>query len=363
VNIPQVRLFLDDREKQAVLSCLESGWLSEGPQCEHFHDALLKLMGARFGVFAPNGTLALFLALLALEIGPGDDVIVPDCTFVASANAVILTGAEPVFCDVKPGTFQIDVASAERALTRKTRAIMPVHLFGSCADMAAVMAFADQHSLYVVEDAAQAVGVHYRGQHAGTVGNVGCFSFFCDKTLTTGEGGFVVTNDARLYDRLLLLRCHGRKSSGTFIHPDIGWNFRITDLQGALGNAQMAKLQDAIALKQIALEWYHAELDGVEQVEFVSVEEGSEQVPFRCALLVERREQLMAHLKERGVEPRTFFYPLHRQPCFDYLCQDEDSDFPVAMDGWERGLLLPCYPTLGRLEVAHIGEAIRGFYG
>jgi perosamine synthetase len=281
---------------------------------------------------------------------------------VASANAVVLTGATPVFCDVKPDTFQIDVESAERFVTDSTKAVMPVHLFGSCADMDAVMGFAQGNHLLVVEDAAQAIGVHYKGQHAGTFGNCGCFSFFCDKTLTTGEGGFVVCHDEYTYERLQRLRCHGRIQSGSFYHPDIGWNFRITDLQATLGVAQMAKLKDVIALKQMALDWYHQELDGVEQVEFIAVEEGSEQVPFRCALLCANAQRLSEHLLDNGIERRSFFYPLHIQPCFEHLGQTNDADFPNAMEGWERGLLLPCYPTLNGKEVPYIATVIRVVY-
>ena len=362
MNIPQVRLLLDEREKAAVNAVLESGWITEGPQCAAFHDSLLKLTGAPYGVFAPNGTLALVMALLTLGIEQGDEVIVPDCTFIASANSVVLAGGTPVFCDVKPDTFQIDVESAERVVTPSTKFIMPVHLFGSCADMDAVMGFAARHGLLVVEDAAQAIGVHYRGQHAGTFGDCGCFSFFADKTLTTGEGGFVVCRDLHDYEWLELLRCHGRRQSGSFVHPHMGWNFRITDLQAAVGNAQMAKLRDTIALKQMALDWYHYELDDVDEVQFVSVEKGSEQVPFRCALLCQRREQLSVYLREWGIEPRTFFYPLHMQPCFGYLGSPDDLQFPNAIHGWEQGLLLPCYPLLTRKEVATIGNAIRGFY-
>jgi perosamine synthetase len=363
MNIPQVRLWLDEREKLAVNACLNSGWLSEGPQCEAFRESLLELMGAKYGAFAPNGTLALSLALMALGIDVGDEVIVPDTTFVASANAVTLASGVPVFCDVDPHTFQIDVASAERAVTVDTKAVMPVHLFGSCPDMDAVMDLAQRHDLLVIEDAAQAIGVHYRGQHAGTFGDCGCFSFFCDKTLTTGEGGFVTCRHPAVYDELIRLRCHGRLRGGSFVHQYTGWNFRITDLQAALGNAQIAKLGEIVTRKRRVLGWYHVELDGVGQVEFIGVQEGSEQVPFRCVLLCEQRERLMVHLRERGIEPRTFFYPLHRQPCFGHLGYRDDAEFPNATRGWERGILLPCYPTMTREEVGYIGEAIRGFYG
>ncbi len=370
MRIPQVSPWLGDEEQAAVAQTIADNWITEGPQCAAFSAALNTLMSAQYGVFAPNGTLALVLGLLALGIGPGDEVLVPDTTFIGSANAVLLTGATPVFVEVNDQNYQIDVSACSAMLSDRTRAIMPVHLYGMTANMHEVMNFARAHGLQIIEDAAQAVGVRYAGQHAGTFGDVGCFSFFADKTITTGEGGYVVCRDETVYERLRLLRNQGRLDRGSFFHPAIGYNFRITDMQAAVGLTQLAKLDEIIVRKHAILNWYHEELDHVGAVVFLSVEPGSEYVPFRAMLLCERAHDLMAHLERHGVQTRSFFVPMHRQPCFASLdvhnggtLDLDDARYPNAIYGYEHGVSLPIFPTLAREQVAYIGAAIRSFYG
>jgi perosamine synthetase len=369
MTIPQVVPWLGEEEQAAVMATLAASWITEGPQAAEFAAQLNQLIGAPYGVFAPNGTLALALGLLALGIGPGDEVLVPDTTFIASATAVCMVGATPAFADVTPDTYQIDVGACERALTARTRAIMPVHLYGMVANMDAVLAFARAHGLLVIEDAAQAIGVHYRGRHAGAFGDVGCFSFFADKTITTGEGGYVVCYDDGIYERLRLLRNQGRLDRGTFVHPALGFNFRITDMQAALGLAQLRKLGAILERKHTILGWYHERLRDIAPVRFLRVEPGSEFVPFRMVLLCERAHELMEYAARRGIQSRTFFYPLHRQPCFSGLDRAQggpldlaDRHFPHAIDGYARGVLLPIFPTLTEAQVDQICSAIRDFY-
>ncbi len=369
MNIPQVVPWLGEDEEQAVLATIAANWITEGPRAAEFAERLNQLIGAPYGVFAPNGTLALVLGLLALGIGVGDEVLVPDTTFIASANAVCMTGATPVFVDVTPGNYQIDVRACERMRTARTRAVMPVHLYGMVANMDAVLAFARTHGLLVIEDAAQAIGVRYHGRHAGTFGDVGCFSFFADKTITTGEGGYVVCRDDATYERLRLLRNQGRIDRGSFIHPALGFNFRITDIQAALGLAQLRKLGAIVERKQTILGWYYERLRDLEQVRFLPIEPGSEFVPFRMVLLCERAHELMEYAAQRGIQSRTFFYPLHRQPCFGSLDHAQggpldldDRHFLHAIDGYTRGVLLPIFPTLTEAQVDEICTAIRNFY-
>ncbi|KAA0231878.1 DegT/DnrJ/EryC1/StrS family aminotransferase [candidate division KSB1 bacterium] len=369
MKIPQVLPWLDQDEISAVNDTIKANWITEGRLSTEFSLKLNELIGTQYGVFAPNGTLALFLGLLAMGIGPGDEVIVPDCTFIASANAVILTGAKPVFVDVNRLNYQIDVSQCEHLVTPRTRAIMPVHLFGMTANMMEVMQFAERYHLRVIEDAAQAIGVRYKGRHAGTFGDIGCFSFFADKTITTGEGGYVVCKDKGLYERLLLLRNQGRIDRGSFIHPAIGYNFRMTDLQAAIGLVQLAKLDTIIQRKHIILEWYHRELDSIENIQFVTVVPESEYVPFRVVLICRGAHSLMTYLSEHGVQSRTFFFPLHRQPCFEYLGRAQggmldldDELYPNAVFGYENGICLPVFPTLSNEQVDYICSHIKEFY-
>jgi perosamine synthetase len=360
-RIPQIKPFFNRLETEAAISVVESAWITEGSCTTEFASQLNKLMGVEYGVFAPNGTLALVLGLLALDIGPGDEVLVPDITFVASAASVCLVGATPVFVGVNEHNYQIDVSRCGEKLTPCTKVIMPVHLYGMSAGMNDVLDFAGQNDLLIIEDAAQAIGVYYDTQHCGTFGDIGCFSFFADKTITTGEGGYVICKDLDVYHHLLTLRNQGRHERGSYVHPEIGYNFRITDLQAALGLVQLSKLDDIRKRKSRILGWYQKFLGKVDQVRFIPIESSSTYVPFRIVLLCDDVQGLMIHLDECNIETRPFFTPLHRQPCFEYM-ELEDTDFPNAVAGWEHGICLPVYPSLNKNEVNYICTCIEGYY-
>lgn len=369
MKVPQMSPWLGIEEAAAASETITDNWITEGPRAAAFVDRLKALTGAPYAVLAPNGTLALYLGLIAMGIEPGDEVIVPDITFIASANAVVMAGATPVFVDVNRRNFQIDLDGADRLVTPKTKAIMPVHLFGMAANMTQVMGFASMHNLKVIEDAAQAIGVTYEGKHAGTFGDVGTFSFFADKTITTGEGALVVTRDPVIYERLLLLRNQGRLDRGSFIHPAVGYNFRMTDLQCAVGLAQLDKLDCIITRKQTIARWYKESLRNVSEVQLTEVEPGSNHVPFRMVLMCYQAHQLMAHMQEYDIAPRTFFYPLHKQPCFEYLSNEiggsadlRDARYPNSIYGYEHGVLLPAFPTMTREQVNYVAMVIKEFY-
>lgn len=363
-RIPQIIPWIGAEEKAAVANVLDDNWLTEGPRSRAFAERLNGLIGSPYGVFAPNGTLALALGLMGLGISTGDEVIVPDCTFIGSATSVILAGGRPVFVDVEEETCQIDMTKAARALTSRTKAIMPVHLMGTSADMDAVIAFASAHSLKVIEDAAQGIGVSYRNSHIGSIGDVGCFSFFADKTLTTGEGGFVTCKDEETYQRLRLLRNQGRPNSGTFIHPMIGFNFRITDLQAAIGLAQLDRLPEIIARKADNLALYREFLDGQPHVRILGAARDSSHVPFRCVLMCDDAGALAEHLTANQIETRGFFYPMHKQPCFvERYGSEDDAHYPVAIKAHERGMCLPIYPGMTKADIRRIADAIKSFYG
>lgn len=369
MKVPQSFPWLGEDEIKAVTSVIKDSWITEGSKTKEFGTRLNELMGVPFGVFAPNGTLALTLGLLAMDIKAGDEVIVPDTTFIASANAVIMAGATPVFAEVNNRNFQMDVAKCEELVTTRTKAIMPVHLYGMAANMEEVIEFARRHNLKVIEDAAQAIGVTYKGQHAGTFGNVGCFSFFADKTITTGEGGYVITKSEAIHEKLLLLRNQGRLDRGSFIHPSVGYNFRITDLQAAIGIAQLHKLEEIAKRKAQIMEWYKNNLETVKEVRFLSLEPHSMYIPFRTVLLCENAHDLMKYFSEHEIQSRTFFYPLHRQPCFAFLAQENggrqdlsDTHYPNALYGYEHGICLPVFPTLKREQVDYVCDTIKAFY-
>lgn len=370
MKVPQFMPYIGKEEYTAIRECFETTWITEGPKSEEFRAKLLELMGAKFGVFAPNGTLALYLGLRAIGVKPGDEVIVPDTTFIASANAVEMVGATPIFVDVNRKNFQIDVSKCRVILSEKTKAIMPVHLYGQSANMTEVMDFAEEQDLLVIEDAAQAIGVKWRSKHCGTFGDVGTFSFFADKTITTAEGGFVVTNEPEVYDRLLYLRNQGRKKRGTFIHPEIGYNFRMTDIQMAIGLAQLRKLNEIADRKRGIYNQYKQLLSEVEEIQVIEPHPDSGHIPFRVVILYENAHELMNYLSDKGIEPRTFFYPLHKQPCYQYLRYQqewerrmEDKYFPNAIYGYEHGVCLPSFVTLTDEQVSYVCDTIKEYYG
>ncbi len=368
MKVPQFMPYVDMEEYEAIKHCFEINWITEGPKAKEFCQQLCDLIGVKYGVFAPNGTLSLYLSLRAIGVGPGDEVIVPDFTFIASANAVEMVGATPVFVDVNQEDLQINVEDCKRVLSDKTKAIMPVHIYGFTSNMTEVMDFANENNLLVIEDAAQALGIKWDGKGCGSFGDIASFSFFADKTLTTGEGGFVCTNDEKIYEKLLYLRNQGRINRGTFVHPEIGYNFRMNDIQMAIGLTQMKKLPKIIELKQKNFKLYCDLLDDCEEVELLKPrEEVSPFIPFRVVLRVNEPDAcaLMEFMKENGIETRTFFYPLHLQPCFEQWADDprhHRDNFKVTEDAYKRGVCLPSFAALTEEEITYVCDAIKTYY-
>jgi perosamine synthetase len=303
--------------------------------------------------------LALYLGLLALNVGIGDEVIVPDSTFIASANAVILTGAKPVFIDVNKSDYQFNISNCK--ITNRTKAIMPVHLYGSASDIVNIVKFAKQNNLYVIEDAAQSIGVKFQNKHLGTFGDIGIFSFFADKTITTGEGAYIVCKNRKIYKKLKLLRNQGRMNSGSFIHPAFGVNFRITDMQGAIGYEQLKKLNRIIEKKTKILKWYQELLQHINEITFFKNNQNANFVPFRIVVFCDKAHKLIKFLEKNGVQSRSFFYPLHMQPCFKEYGYNH-KNFLNSICGYKHGLCLPVYPELKLSQIKIICNVIKKFY-
>ena len=355
-RIRQVEPLFGVDEIEAAVSSIRRGWLTEGPQATEFLAAIQTNTGSPHAVLAPNGTLGLFLSLLSLDLHRNSEILIPAFTFYASASAAVFAGLKPVFVDADPNTFNLDVRSLDALVTERTRAIMPVHVYGHCAPMDAIVEFAARHNLAVIEDAAQALGVTYHGRHAGTWGDLGVISFFADKTITTGEGGVVLTKNTALYDKLRLLRNQGRVNSGTFIHESLGMNFRVTDLQCAVGNAQIRRLDDIVAAKAANHARYVANLTGVPGLRWLAVQPGSTHVPFRFAMVSEHREQVVAELERAHIQTRSFFYPLHLQPALQRYAR---GPLPVAEDLYAKGVCLPIHLGLSSADIDEISDIIR----
>jgi perosamine synthetase len=359
-KITQVDLAVDTAEQDLVAAVISSRWLTEGPNCQRFQEQLKKLTGAKHVFFAPNGTLALFLAALALEPNAGEEIVIPTFTFYGSATAAVYAGFKPVFIDCDPLTFSARPEAFEAAIGPKTKAIMPVHIYGQACDMEGIMDVARRKGVRVIEDAAQALTVHLNGRHAGTFGDIGTFSLFSDKVITTGEGGIVVTNSEELADKIRLIRNQGRPNSGTFIHPSLGMNFRITDLQAAIGLGQLRKLPSIVQDRAKKWRLYSEGLSGIGDLQFMQLIPGSHIVPFRFPIVTTQRDALAKSLEAAGIQTRGFFYPMHLQP---KLKSAPAPSLPVAEKLSAQGLCLPVHVHLTDDHIATVISTIKKHFG
>lgn len=355
--IPQFEPWLGDEELAQLTETIKANWITGGPKVKEFERQMAGLCGVKHAIAICNGTLALYVGLKAMGIGEGDEVIVPDFTFIASANSVVMAGATPILVDIDPRTFNIDPESTEKAITRKTKAVMPVHIYGQAADMDAICAIAKKRRLLLIEDAAQGIGVKFMGRPVGGFGDVGCLSFYADKTMTTGEGGMVLTNDDKLAENCLILKHQGRTGRGMYFHEHIGYNFRLTDLQAAIGLAQLSKLPTIIERKKKNEKLYRDLLAGVDAVEFPYIDSRGFNVPFRINIMVDDPESLSAFLNENEIGSRRFFFPLHQQPCYQIK-----GEFRNSVKAYQRGLSLPSSVKLTEDEITFITDKIREFY-
>jgi perosamine synthetase len=359
----QVQPYIDSAEYDLVESCFSDAWLTEGKHTENLISKVKKLSGARYALPVPNGTLGLYVALLALNLPKGSEVLVPSFTFFGSVSSIYFAGLVPRFVDVVEGDYMATAENFSIAITNKTAALMPVHIYGASVDMDPILKLAKEKSLLVIEDAAQAVGVYYKGKHCGTLGDIGVFSFFADKTVTMGEGGFVVTNQLEIFERLNLIRNQGRPNSGTFIHPVFGMNFRVTDIQAAIGCAQLDKLNEISKHKLSIFECYKKELKNLSAIKIFKPQDYSTFIPFRFAFVAEYREKLEKKLHEHGIQTRGFFFPMHLQPAVLNAFPDAYKiKHPITENLNLKGMCLPVHLGITENDVSRICEIIIKFY-
>lgn len=357
--IPVYEPWLGPREEEFVLDAVHSGWPSSlGKYIGQFEQEFAAFCRVNHGIATSNGTTALHLAVHALGIGPGDEVIVPALSFVASANAVQYTGARPVFADVDPVTWTLAPAEIERLLTPRTRAVMPVHLYGHPAPTAAIGDLAARHKLWVIEDAAEAHGATVGGRRAGGLGHVAAFSFYANKIITTGEGGMVTTDNPDLADRCRVLRDHGMRPERRYWHEEVGFNYRMTNLQAALGVAQMERIDEFIRRKRAIARQYTQRLAGLAGVTLPVELPGCTNVYWMVSILVDEpypltRDELIPALRGRGVDSRPFFHPLDTLPPYR-----ADAPQPVALQLSRTGLNLPSSPRLTPAQVDYICDTL-----
>lgn len=359
-KIPVYKPYLKGNEKKYVNECLDSTWISsKGEFINKFEAAFTKYIGCKFSTTVSNGTTALHVALLSLGIGEGDEVIVPTLTYIASVNAIRYCNATPIFVDSYKDTWQMIPEEIEKKITRKTKAILVVHLYGNAVNMDKICEIAKKYNLFVVEDCAEAIGTFYKGKHVGNFGDISTFSFFGNKTITCGEGGMVCTNDETLYRRAFKIKGQGLAEGKQYWHDIIGYNYRMTNICAAIGIAQLELIDEIIERKLAIAQEYSEKLKSL-PIELQKTTENTRHSYWMFSILVsknEYRDELRNFLELNGIETRPVFYPIHQMPM--YRCS---NNFPNAQSISLRGINLPSYPELTYNEISYITDKIKEFY-
>jgi len=352
--------YIDDHDIEAVVRVLKSGWLAHGPVVEEFERMFAQYIGVGKAIAVSNGTVALELSLRALGVRPGDEVIVPSFTFIATANAALFLGARPVFCDIDLETFTIDPRCVEEKIGRRTRAIIPVHLYGHPADMEPIMRISRDYDVHVIEDSAQAHGALYRGSRCGSIGDAGVFSFYATKNMTTGEGGMVTTNRDDIARSIELLRNHGQEAK--YVHVELGGNYRMTSIQAALGLSQLSKLERLNEARRRNAEILTREIRRLGWLRPPIEKPWARHVYHQYVVYVEddppiSRDQLAEHLRKHGIEASVHYpIPVHMQPLYRRLGYRECC--PNSVKASERVLSLPVHPRLSEQDILYIVDVL-----
>lgn len=355
---------IGEEEAKAAYEVVKSGWLNEGKKVECFENNFADFIGIKYAIAFFNGTVALHSALAALNLGPGDEVIVPSFTFISTANSVIFTGAKPVFADIDDRTFNISPESVNEKITRRTRAIIPVHYGGQSADMKQLCEIVEDRDLLMIEDAAEAHGATYRDKKVGTFGNAGMFSFTPTKNITTGEGGIITTNDKKLSERLRLLKNHGMSSP--YHHVILGYNYRMTEVQAAIGIEQLKKLPGIISIKQKNQKYLTKKLSSVKGLTPPFVPADRNHVYMLYTIKIDEevtgisRDNFMQKLQKKGIMTKIYFPPVHSQPYYKDIGYSNNK-LPVTEKIYKQVCSLPCHSNLTQSELKYLVNVISEF--
>ena len=360
--IPEIR----GNEWKYIKECIDTNWVSSvGSYVNLFEERFNEYVGSKSAVVTMNGTAALQLALLTLGIGEGDEVIVPSLTFISPINTIKYVGAEPVFADVCRDTFVMDAEKIESLITPKTKAIMPVHIYGHPADMDKIMEIAQKHNLFVIEDATEALGSKYKGKMAGTIGHIGCYSFNGNKLITTGAGGMFVTNNLEYGDRAKFLSTQTKvvTENKAFYHPEVGYNFRMPNLLAAFGVAQLENIEEYIKVKKENAEYYKKLLSEVKGITLNIEKDNVENCFWLYSILVEKeygisRDELIVKLNEQKIEARPFFMPIHDMPPYKDC---RHGDLSVTKELYELGINLPSSVGLKKEDIQVVCNIIKKY--
>ncbi len=362
--IPVAEPRFNGNELKYVTDCVQSGWISSlGKYVKDFEQQFADFCGARYGVATFNGTVAIHLLAATLNLGPGDEIIMPSLTYVATANGIRYTGATPVFVDSEPDTWNIDPQTVAQAITPRTKAIFAVHLYGHPADLDSLRAIANERGLLLFEDAAEAHGACYKNQRVGGLSDAAIFSFYGNKIITTGEGGILVTNNKSWAERAFFLENQGRYSDNPYWHPEVGYNYRMTNVQAAIGLAQLERINEMIAIRRRNAAHYNRRLAGVPGLTLPPEAGWAKNVYWMYSVIIKdefslSRDELRHKLRQAGIDTRPFFYPVHQLPMYN-----TGQSLPVAEDLSRRGLNLPSGATLTPEQIDYVCDTLIGLAG
>jgi perosamine synthetase len=364
--VPVNEPLLDGNEEKYLVECVRTGWISsEGPFVARFEEQFAARVGRRHGVAVSNGSAALEAAVAALGLGKGDEVILPSSTIISCAAPIVRAGAKPVLVDCDPRTWNMDAAQIEARITPRTKAVMVVHIFGLPVDMGPVIALALRHGLKVIEDAAEVIGQTYRGRPCGSFGDLSTFSFYPNKHVTTGEGGMIVTDDPTLAARCRSLRNLCFKAEQRFVHDELGWNFRLSNLQAALGVAQLERLDRSVSIKRRMGARYTELLNGTRGIQLpVASMPYADNIYWVYGVVLDDdvpfdARQAMARLGKLGIGTRPFFWPMHEQPVFQRMGLFRGESHPVAERIARRGFYIPSGMALNDGQIERSAAALK----
>lgn len=362
--INQIQPWINNDEGNYLKKVLKRKYLTEDKETKKFENNLEKKFKTKNAIAVSNWTNGIFLLLKAANIKKGDEVIVPNLTFIATVTPIIWTGATPVLCDVDIGNSCLDLNKLKKLINKKTKCIIPVHLYGHCCDLSELSKIAKNKKILIIEDAAQSMGAKFKNKFLGTIGDMGGFSFYGNKIITTGEGGVVFFKNSKLKKKIYSLKNHGRSKKGVFSHQMIGYNFMFTEMQAAIGNIQLKKLGPILKKKKEIFNLYYQKLKHIKKIKFLKNIEGNKPVYWFSNIITEDKKNLKSYLFKNGIQTRDFFLPLNKQPCFmkNRIIKNINSRYPNSDYLYKFGLSLPSSYSLTKKDQNYIIKKIDSFY-
>ena len=363
-HIKQIEPYFDNEELKFVSQTLKSKFITEGKETYKFEKLVGKTVKSKYSIALSNWTLGLFCCAKALDLKENDEIIIPNLTFVSCVTSMLMANLKVKLCEINPSNYSLDLTHAKKLITNKTKAIMIVHLFGECSNIPEILKFAKKYKLKVIEDAAQSFCGKYKKKYLGTFGDVGGYSFYGNKTITTGEGGIAVCKEKKYLNKIKKLKNYGRLTKGTYKHNEIGYNFKFNDVAASIGISQLKKLKKILKKKKYIDNFYRKNLKNINQIQFTKSIKGSEPIYWFTTIQTEAKNNLKLFLKKKNIETRDFFFPMHMQKCF---IDKKDvyygkSKYKNSINSYNKGLCLPSSATLSLAQLKYIVKNIKIFY-